>query len=176
MPLNTCRRYGTSPILGGFSPVQTRCLRQPGVDRGDIDEYGKQHIYLAGLQVDTKANRARSPSTSTTAPPSRRRAATGCCRRAAASRAADTGRREVRPEAQSRPESIVSRGECREGKSKRNKALKHRHDADARGARRSQEQKKQGVRWSAVSAFSAPSSSSTPPCETTVLQSINDGA
>jgi dipeptidyl aminopeptidase/acylaminoacyl peptidase len=28
-------------------------------DRGDIKDYGKPHIYLAGLAVDTKANRAR---------------------------------------------------------------------------------------------------------------------
>ena len=29
-------------------------------DRGDIRDYGKTHIYLGGLAVDTKANRARS--------------------------------------------------------------------------------------------------------------------
>ena len=42
------------------SPDGKWFIRQPGLDRGDIEEYGKQHIYLAGLQVDTKANRARS--------------------------------------------------------------------------------------------------------------------
>jgi dipeptidyl aminopeptidase/acylaminoacyl peptidase len=29
-------------------------------DRGDVRDYGKTHIYLGGLAVDTKANRARS--------------------------------------------------------------------------------------------------------------------
>lgn len=40
-------------------------LRASGDDRGDIMLYGKPHIYLGGLQVDTKANRARSLTTST---------------------------------------------------------------------------------------------------------------
>src|SRR5579859_3421898 len=41
------------------SPDRKWFLKSPGKDRGDIEEYGKQHIYLGGLQVDTKANRAR---------------------------------------------------------------------------------------------------------------------
>jgi dipeptidyl aminopeptidase/acylaminoacyl peptidase len=40
-------------------------LRGVGEDRGDIMAYGKPHIYLGGLQVDTKANRARILTTST---------------------------------------------------------------------------------------------------------------
>lgn len=40
-------------------------LRTVGDDRGDIMVYGKAHIYLGGLQVDTQANRARSLTTST---------------------------------------------------------------------------------------------------------------
>jgi dipeptidyl aminopeptidase/acylaminoacyl peptidase len=40
-------------------------LRTSGKDRGDVAAYGKPHIYLAGVQVDTKANRARSVTTST---------------------------------------------------------------------------------------------------------------
>jgi len=42
------------------SPDRKWFVRTPGIDRGDIDEYGKTHIYLGGLQVDTRANRARS--------------------------------------------------------------------------------------------------------------------
>jgi len=41
-------------------------LRTTGKDRGDVATYGKPHIYLGGLQVDTRANRARSVTTSTT--------------------------------------------------------------------------------------------------------------
>ena len=41
------------------SPDRKWFLKSPAKDRGDIEEYGKQHIYLGGLQVDTKANRAR---------------------------------------------------------------------------------------------------------------------
>ena len=47
------------------SPDRSWFLRTIGDDRGDIMAYGKPHIYLAGLQVDTKANRARSLTTST---------------------------------------------------------------------------------------------------------------
>ena len=47
------------------SPDRVWFLRPTGTDRGDIMAYGKPHIYLAGLQVDTKANRARSLTTST---------------------------------------------------------------------------------------------------------------
>jgi len=47
------------------SPDRHWFIRTPGADRGDIEEYGKSHIYLGGLQVDTKANRARSLTTST---------------------------------------------------------------------------------------------------------------
>ena len=47
------------------SPDRRWFLRTPGLDRGDIEEYGKPHIYLGGVQIDTKANRARSLTTST---------------------------------------------------------------------------------------------------------------
>ncbi|MDB4877848.1 MAG: hypothetical protein JWM41_4294 [Gemmatimonadetes bacterium] len=47
------------------SPDRKWFLRAPGFDRGDIEEYGKPHVYLGGVQVDTKANRARSLTTST---------------------------------------------------------------------------------------------------------------
>ena len=44
---------------------QSGSCATPGTDRGDIDDYGKAHIYLGGVQIDTKANRARSLTTST---------------------------------------------------------------------------------------------------------------
>ena len=47
------------------SPDRKWFLRAPGMDRGDIEDYGKPHIYLGGVQIDTKANRARSLTTST---------------------------------------------------------------------------------------------------------------
>jgi dipeptidyl aminopeptidase/acylaminoacyl peptidase len=47
------------------SPDRHWFIRAPGAERGDIEEYGKTHIYLGGVQVDTKANRARSLTTST---------------------------------------------------------------------------------------------------------------
>jgi len=46
------------------SPTRAYFLRATGDARGDIQLYGKPHIYLGGLQVDTKANRARSLTTS----------------------------------------------------------------------------------------------------------------
>src|SRR5438309_4313988 len=47
------------------SPDRRWFIRTPGADRGDIQEYGKSHVNLGGLQIDTKANRARSVTTST---------------------------------------------------------------------------------------------------------------
>jgi hypothetical protein len=47
------------------SPDRKWFLRAPGMDRGDIEDYGKPHIILGGVQIDTKANRARSLTTST---------------------------------------------------------------------------------------------------------------
>ena len=49
------------------SPDRKWFLRAPGMDRGDIEDYGKPHIYLGGVQIDTKANRARSFTRSMTA-------------------------------------------------------------------------------------------------------------
>ena len=47
------------------SPDRKWFLRALSNDRGDIDAYGKSHINLGGLQIDTKANRARTVTTST---------------------------------------------------------------------------------------------------------------
>ena len=47
------------------SPDRRWFLRTSGAERGDIMAYGKPHIYLAGIIVDTLANRARSLTTST---------------------------------------------------------------------------------------------------------------
>lgn len=47
------------------SPDRKWFLKTAGTDRGDIAAYGKPHIYLAGLVLDTLANRARSLTTST---------------------------------------------------------------------------------------------------------------
>src|SRR5690349_674627 len=42
------------------SPDRKWFVRTAMPDRGDIRDYGKTHIYLGGLAVDVKANRARS--------------------------------------------------------------------------------------------------------------------
>jgi dipeptidyl aminopeptidase/acylaminoacyl peptidase len=42
------------------SPDRKWFVRTAMRDRGDIRDYGKSHIYLGGLAVDVKANRARS--------------------------------------------------------------------------------------------------------------------
>jgi dipeptidyl aminopeptidase/acylaminoacyl peptidase len=47
------------------SPDARWFLRTRGADRGDIKAYGAPHIWLGGLQIDTRANRARSVTTST---------------------------------------------------------------------------------------------------------------
>jgi dipeptidyl aminopeptidase/acylaminoacyl peptidase len=47
------------------SPDHKWFLKAPGLDRGDVAQFGKPHIYFAGLQVDAHANRARSLTTST---------------------------------------------------------------------------------------------------------------
>ena len=46
------------------SPDRSWFLRAISQDRGDILEYGKPHLYLGGLQVDTGANRARTVTVS----------------------------------------------------------------------------------------------------------------
>src|SRR5690348_16881982 len=46
------------------SPDRKWFLRTPGTDRGDIDKFGAAHVNLGGLQIDTKANRARTLTTS----------------------------------------------------------------------------------------------------------------
>ncbi len=47
------------------SPDRRWFLRTTGADRGDIKAYGAAHLWLGGLQVDTRANRVRSVTTST---------------------------------------------------------------------------------------------------------------
>lgn len=47
------------------SPDARWFLRTGGTDRGDIKAYGAPHIWLGGLQIDTRAHRARSVTTST---------------------------------------------------------------------------------------------------------------
>ena len=47
------------------SPDRRWFLRATGADRGDIAQYGKPHLILGGLQIDTRAARARSLTTST---------------------------------------------------------------------------------------------------------------
>lgn len=47
------------------SPDQRWFLRSTGVDRSDVSVYGAPHIWLGGLAVDTRANRARNVTTST---------------------------------------------------------------------------------------------------------------
>ena len=47
------------------SPDRNWFLRQSGTDRGDIKAFGKSHAWLGGLQIDTRANRARSVTTGT---------------------------------------------------------------------------------------------------------------
>jgi dipeptidyl aminopeptidase/acylaminoacyl peptidase len=46
------------------SPDRRWFLRTAGPTRGDIAAYGAPHIWLGGVQVDTRANRARSLTTS----------------------------------------------------------------------------------------------------------------
>jgi dipeptidyl aminopeptidase/acylaminoacyl peptidase len=47
------------------SPDRKWFLKTAGAERGDIRAYGKPHIYLAGIIVDTVANRSRTLTTST---------------------------------------------------------------------------------------------------------------
>jgi len=47
------------------SPDRTWFLRTTGQDRGSVLAYGAPHIYLGGLALDTRANRARSLTVST---------------------------------------------------------------------------------------------------------------
>jgi dipeptidyl aminopeptidase/acylaminoacyl peptidase len=46
------------------SPDHHWFIRMPGADRGDIEKFGAPHVNLGGLQIDTRANRARSVTTS----------------------------------------------------------------------------------------------------------------
>ncbi len=48
------------------APDRSWFLRTTGPERGDIADYGKAHLWLGGVQVDTQASRARSLTTSTT--------------------------------------------------------------------------------------------------------------
>lgn len=46
------------------SPDRKWFLRTPGFDRGDIGKFGAAHVNLGGLQIETRANRARTLTTS----------------------------------------------------------------------------------------------------------------
>lgn len=46
------------------SPDRKWFVRTPGADRGDLDKFGAAHVNLGGLQIDTRANRARTLTTS----------------------------------------------------------------------------------------------------------------
>lgn len=48
------------------SPDRSWFIRMTGATRGDIKAYGKGHIYLGGLEVDTMASRSRELTQSTT--------------------------------------------------------------------------------------------------------------
>ncbi len=68
-PANIERMIMTPRVDISFSnasPDRTWFIRTTGADRGDIKAYGKEHIWLGGLQVDTRANRARSVTIGTT--------------------------------------------------------------------------------------------------------------
>jgi dipeptidyl aminopeptidase/acylaminoacyl peptidase len=66
-PENLVRMITTPRVDISFtnaSPDRRWFLRATGSDRGDIKAYGAPHIWLGGVQVDTRANRARSLTTS----------------------------------------------------------------------------------------------------------------
>jgi dipeptidyl aminopeptidase/acylaminoacyl peptidase len=67
-PANIERMIMTPRVDISFSnqsPDGRWFLRPSGADRGDIRAYGAPHLWLGGLQIDTRANRARSLTTST---------------------------------------------------------------------------------------------------------------
>ncbi|MCC6241433.1 MAG: prolyl oligopeptidase family serine peptidase [Gemmatimonadaceae bacterium] len=67
-PANIERMIMTPRVDISFTnpaPDRQWFMRATGADRGDILAYGKEHIWLGGLQIDTRANRARSVTTST---------------------------------------------------------------------------------------------------------------
>jgi dipeptidyl aminopeptidase/acylaminoacyl peptidase len=66
-PENLVRMITTPRVDISFtnaSPDRRWFLRATGSDRGDIKAYGAPHTWLGGVQVDTRANRARSLTTS----------------------------------------------------------------------------------------------------------------
>ncbi len=66
-PDNLVRMITTPRVDISFtnaSPDRRWFLRTTGSDRGDIKAYGAPHLWLGGVQVDTRANRARSLTTS----------------------------------------------------------------------------------------------------------------
>ncbi|HEY9226066.1 MAG TPA: DPP IV N-terminal domain-containing protein, partial [Gemmatimonadaceae bacterium] len=67
-PANVERMIMTPRVDISFtapSPDRKWFLKELANDRGDIDAYGKAHLNLGGLQIDHKANRARTVTTST---------------------------------------------------------------------------------------------------------------
>ena len=66
-PDNLVRMITTPRVDISFtnaSPDRRWFLRTTGSDRGDIKAYGAPHLWLGGVQIDTRANRARSLTTS----------------------------------------------------------------------------------------------------------------
>ena len=59
------RAARTDITFSAPSPDRKWFLRTPASDRGTIADYGKPHILLGGVQIDTRANRARSLTTGT---------------------------------------------------------------------------------------------------------------
>ncbi len=54
----------TDISFSNLSPSRRHALRLTGPGRGSIAAYGRAHLWLGGLQVDTAANRARALTTS----------------------------------------------------------------------------------------------------------------
>ena len=66
-PANLVRMITTPRVDISFTnpgPDRRWFLRATGSDRGDIKAYGAPHVWLGGVQVDTRANRARALTTS----------------------------------------------------------------------------------------------------------------
>ena len=59
------RAARTDITFSAPSPDRKWFLRTPASDRGTIADYGKPHLFLGGVQIDTRANRARSLTTAT---------------------------------------------------------------------------------------------------------------
>ncbi|MBX9928096.1 MAG: prolyl oligopeptidase family serine peptidase [Gemmatimonadaceae bacterium] len=70
-PPTTMAKLVTAPrqtvvALSNLSPDRSRYMREVSEGLPSVQTFGKAHVYFAGLQVDPKANRARSLTTSRT--------------------------------------------------------------------------------------------------------------